>query len=119
MTIFAAINLLYYGDSSYGLPLICGKFQDKTAYDRVVLIAKQQKTKRLATLTKKYGSANAKKILNGYVVIEFSKQMCREAWGEPNSINTSTGSWGTHEQWVYGSGNYLYFENGKLSSIQH
>lgn len=115
---FSITNSIYR-DNCNGLPLICGKFQDKIAYDRVVLIAKQQKAKRLATLTKKYGSANAKKIIDGYVVIGFSKQMCREAWGEPNSINKSTGSWGTHEQWVYGSGSYLYFENGKLSSIQN
>ena len=40
-------------------------------------------------------------------------------WGKPESINRSTGRWGVHEQWVYGGGNYLYFENGKLTSIQN
>ena len=108
-----------YQNSYNGLPLICGKFQDKVAYDRVVAIAKEEKSKRLATLTKKYGRTNAQKIIDGYVVIGFSKQMCQEAWGEPSYINKSIGSWGTHEQWVYGSGNYLYFENGKLTSIQN
>lgn len=47
------------------------------------------------------------------------KQMRIEAWGEPSSINKTTGSWGTHEQWVYGSGNYLYFEGNKLTAIQN
>lgn len=108
-----------YKDSYNGLPLICGKFQDKIAYDRVVAIAAQEKAKRLSILTKKYGSANAKKIINGYVVTGFSKQMCIEAWGAPSSINKTTGSWGTHEQWVYGSGNYLYFEGNKLTAIQN
>lgn len=108
-----------YRNSYNGLPLICGKFQDKIAYDRVVAIAAQEKAKRLSSLTNKYGSSNAKKIIDGYVVLGFSKQMCIEAWGEPDHINKSTGSWGTHEQWVYGSGNYLYFENGKLTSIQN
>lgn len=41
------------------------------------------------------------------------------SWGKPDSINRSTYAWGQHEQWVYGGGNYLYFENGKLTSIQN
>lgn len=47
------------------------------------------------------------------------QQVLDSSWGEPQKINTSIGSWGTHEQWVYGNGNYLYFENGKLTSIQN
>jgi len=117
-THFSITNSVYRNHYN-GLPLICGKFQDKTAYDRVVAIAAQEKTKRMATLTKKYGRANAQKIIDGYVVIGFSKQMCKEAWGEPRYINTTTGSWGSSEQWVYGSGTYLYFENGKLTTIQN
>lgn len=38
-------------------------------------------------------------------------------WGSPGSINRSVGSWGVHEQWVYGN-TYLYFENGILTSFQ-
>jgi hypothetical protein len=41
------------------------------------------------------------------------------SWGRPESINKSHYASGTHEQWVYGSGSYLYFENGILSSIQN
>ena len=41
------------------------------------------------------------------------------SWGKPHSINRTTGSFGTTEQWVYGSGNYLYFNNGKLTTIQN
>ena len=48
-----------------------------------------------------------------------TREMCREAWGSPDDINRSSGSWGVHEQWVYGLGSYLYFENGILSSIQN
>lgn len=40
-------------------------------------------------------------------------------WGKPKSINTTTTSRGTREQWVYGDGNYLYFQNGVLTSIQN
>jgi hypothetical protein len=40
-------------------------------------------------------------------------------WGAPESINRTGGSWGVHEQWVYGGRSYLYFENGKLTSWQN
>lgn len=39
-------------------------------------------------------------------------------WGRPQSRNISQYSFGTHEQWVYGGGQYLYFENGILKSMQ-
>lgn len=39
-------------------------------------------------------------------------------WGKPRSVNRTTASYGVHEQWVYGGG-YLYFENGKLTTIQN
>lgn len=39
-------------------------------------------------------------------------------WGAPSQINTTTNSYGTHEQWVYPNGSYLYFDNDKLTSIQ-
>lgn len=76
-----------------------------------------QEAARYKELKRKYGKTNADLIVNGEVRLGWSKEMCRESWGEPNDINTSIGSWGTHEQWVYYS-SYLYFENGKLTSIQ-
>jgi hypothetical protein len=41
------------------------------------------------------------------------------SWGRPESVNRTTNAYGTREQWVYGGGNYLYFENGVLTSIQN
>jgi hypothetical protein len=40
-------------------------------------------------------------------------------WGSPNKINRTITAFGTHEQWVYGGGNYLYFDNGILRTIQN
>ena len=37
--------------------------------------------------------------------------------GWPDDKNKTTGSWGIHEQWIYGE-KYLYFENGILKSWQ-
>lgn len=43
----------------------------------------------------------------------------RSRWGEPNDINRTITAHGTREQWVYGGGNYLYFEDGILTAIQN
>ena len=40
-------------------------------------------------------------------------------WGSPNYIKTTIDSHGKSEQWVYGDREYLYFKNGKLTSIQY
>ena len=58
-------------------------------------------------------------ICRSKVRIGMSKQECKLSWGEPVDINISLGKWGKHEQWVYGSNSYLYFDNGILSSIQN
>jgi hypothetical protein len=57
-------------------------------------------------------------ILERKVMRGMTAEQARLAWGKPSNINSNVGSWGTHEQWVYDGGNYLYFENGKLTSWQ-
>ena len=42
----------------------------------------------------------------------------RTNWGQPESVNRTVTAVGTREQWVYGTGEYLYFVNGRLNSIQ-
>lgn len=78
-----------------------------------------EETRLKKRLTDKYGKTNADLILAGKVKIGWSKEMCLESWGKPESINKTTGSYGVNEQWVYGNSNYLYFENGKLTDIQN
>jgi|GEM_PF-3751381 len=62
-------------------------------------------------------------IKNQQVFIGMTKDMAILSWGKPDEINKDIGSWGVHEQWVYNVGdyrnNYLYFKNGRLSSIQN
>lgn len=60
-----------------------------------------------------------KLISKGKVQIGMSKDECILSWGHPKSINTTTNSYGVNEQWVYGEGSYLYFKDGKLSSVQN
>lgn len=90
-------------------------FQTKEEY----LQDKKKNEQRREKILAKYGRFNGQTILDGKVKIGFTKEMCVEAWGKPNDINKSIGSWGVHEQWCYSFGSYLYFENGKLTAIDN
>lgn len=62
-------------------------------------------------------------IKNGDVFLGMDRRMAFAAWGAPVAINRTRGSYGTREQWVYRSVwsydvKYLYFEDGKLTTIQ-
>lgn len=63
------------------------------------------------------------KIDKGLIWTGMSSDMAEIAMGLPDDINTSVGSWGKDEQWVYQGSDYdntyLYFRNGKLSSWQY
>ena len=50
----------------------------------------------------------------GKVRVGMTADQCRMAWGEPDRISRNK----THEQWVYPSGNRLYFDDEVLESIQ-
>lgn len=56
----------------------------------------------------------------GGVFIGMSTEEVRTVgWGRPDSINRTITARGTREQWVYGGRNYLYFEDGFLTTIQN
>lgn len=115
---------------------ILGKFQTPESYAKAKKVAKakkkQQEEERVKQnaervkqerenherLVRLYGQKNADMIERGVVVIGFTKAMCKEAWGSPSSVNTTENKYGIHEQWVYGGGRYLYFDNGILTTIQ-
>jgi len=73
-------------------------------------------------LNNNWGKDIVKCIKEKKVKIGMTKYQVMVSWGKPDDINRSVGSWGTHEQWIYKRGNfksqYLYFENGKLTSLQ-
>jgi hypothetical protein len=78
----------------------------------------EKEQQRIQALVKKYGQSNVNLALQGSVKIGWNKELCREAWGEPNSINRTTTTYGVHEQWVYSTSRYLYFDDGVLTAIQ-
>lgn len=73
---------------------------------------------RKADLIKRYGATDAQGILEHKFWIGMTDKMAKESLGNPDDINRSVGSWGVHEQWVYGD-TYLYFENSILTSYQN
>ncbi len=93
------------------------KEMKKKADEKRKIEEKKQFALRRKKLIKKYGNYNADLILQGKVQIGMTKKMCIEAWGEPDDINKTSGSWGVHEQWIYNLSSFLYFENGVLRSI--
>ena len=103
-----SIDIIYYKS-------IKKKYGNSYAAFYMELSYFQKETFRKAAA--KWGPSVAKDISEGYVRIGWNKEKCLMSWGKPKDINKSIGSWGVHEQWCYSSG-YLYFENGKLTSIQ-
>ena len=67
---------------------------------------------------KKFGNDLWNLILNGKMKIGMTKEMAKLSWGEPKKINETIMKNSKSEQWVYSSGNYLYFTNNILTAIQ-
>ena len=57
-------------------------------------------------------------ILKEKIVLGMTKEDVEASWGKPNDIHRSVYSFGVHEQWIYGSRNFLYFEDCILTSWQ-
>jgi hypothetical protein len=57
-------------------------------------------------------------IQNGEVKIGMTEEECRLSWGTPKRYNRNINSRERIDQWVYFS-SYLYFQDGKLTSIQN
>ena len=99
--------------------------RQRTAEERQRLAEERQRQEELAQqehnkqIIQKYGNKYGKLICEGKVCLNMTKEMCLEAWGEPLYINSTIVKGLTHEQWVYGWHNYLYFDNNVLTAIQN
>jgi len=76
-----------------------------------------EETKNAADSAEKAVKAAKKK--EGVTIGMSQRDALDSSWGKPEHINTTTTASGTSSQWVYGSGNYLYFTDGVLTSIQN
>jgi len=89
----------------------------KNKKEQEYLEYKKARETRANNLVKKYGKETGEKLAAGYYWIGMTKQMALDSLGNPENINSSVGSWGVSEQWVYDN-MYLYFDNGILTSYQ-
>ena len=64
-------------------------------------------------------AAAAWKARGGVRIGMTAEQVRKSNWGNPQSVNRTSGTYGVHEQWVYGGGNYIYLENGHVTAIQN
>ena len=80
---------------------------------------RKAKMKPIEKIMAKFGCSQeiAEVINKKQVRIGMTTDMVRYAWGRPERVNRTVGSYGVHEQWVYGR-TYLYFEDGVMTSFQ-
>lgn len=72
---------------------------------------------------KALAEAKAKAKTEGVTIGMTEQQVLDSMWGKPDQINKTVTAYSTSEQWVYGMNsskmNFLYFDNGILTSIQN
>lgn len=109
----------YIVDKGVNDKVISEAAQVKAAADKVIADA-EAKVKEAAD-AKANAAAKVAAKSQGVILGMTMDEVINSSWGKPWSVNRSVYSFGTHEQWVYGTNpsNYLYFENGILTSLQN
>ena len=77
----------------------------------------KERQEKWKSLHEKYSDDVARKIFDSEIWIGMSKEMLYESRGYPEDINRTAGSWGFHEQCIYGN-TYIYLEDGYVSGWQ-
>jgi len=89
------------------------------AYDKLYTQLKMRDDQAQKATQKKAAAMDAARRRREGVSIGMTQQeVIQSSWGRPRSVNRTTYSFGTHEQWVY-DGGYLYFKDGVLTAIQN
>ena len=65
----------------------------------------------------KYGTEYGTLVGNHQIAINMTKEMCRDAWGNPMNKYRTTTSFGQSEVWCYNYKTRVYFYNGKVVQI--
>jgi hypothetical protein len=93
--------------------------KDSAEYKEYMLYAIAQGKASDVRRAKELKAEKIEKKKHGVQIGMTQQDVIDSSWGRPNSTNTTTTRGGVRAQWVYGSGNYLYFEDGILTSIQN
>lgn len=80
------------------------------------LAAKQKREAEAKVALEKAERARRKR--EGVKIGMTTEQVLMSNWGKPERVNVTVSARGSSEQWVYSGQQYLYFDNGILTSIQ-
>jgi hypothetical protein len=116
-------------DSLYNIKIEQSKIAERIKMDSLQVAEEEQRLEWESNMLKKYGKVNGNIIIDHDVRLGFTKQMCRDAWGEPDEITSYMVGKVLHEDWIYhrivirsdGGGTdaqWLSFEGDKLT-IMH
>jgi|SRR5690554_2826740 len=78
---------------------------------------RNEKVKHQEECVSKFGKTNGELIAQGKVKVGMTKEMCKVAWGTPYWTDKITTEHTVREDWYYGYGLSLHFENDKLKII--
>ena len=112
---FCHIPITLSNNKNNATILISGSFKDNKYnfdIDKYLFSSTYYKQKGINTASYWYKLAK-----NQEIEMNMPEQYLILSWGKPEKINSSTGSWGTHKQYVYAR-QYVYVENGKITSWQ-
>lgn len=73
---------------------------------------------KIALMTKKYGVEVGKKIAFGSIWIGMTEEMLLDSKGVFINVNRTVSKYGESKQYVYPGQNYVYVENGRVTSWQ-
>lgn len=104
-----------YDPKSYYVP----EFNELVYLEDPDVIRKRERNAAAAVKQKRIAAKKAWQARGGVLIGMTKQQVLSSNWGKPARINRTTNLGGTSEQWVYEGGNYLYFSNGILTTIQH
>ena len=103
------------------------KKQEKVSFaEKLQQMQSKLKNDKIELLKKKWPNLSGNEIeavYNKQIFIGMSRDGLLASWGKPEDINSSVGSWGKHEQFVYPGKNdyesvYVYVDNGYITSWQ-
>lgn len=86
---------------------------------KLLELADTKSSELVAAAAKRQSEETKREARKRGVLIGMTKEeVLGSSWGRPERVNSTHRANSTTEQWVYPGGNYLYFRNGVLDSIQ-
>lgn len=111
-------ELIRKNDSIADIMMKNAKAESRAIYDQKRKENAQAFNERKQKFISKYGPIEGEKIAKGLIWIGMTEGMLLDSWGRPEDINSTVTRYSTRKQYVYGSGQYVYVENGIVDAWQ-